>query len=522
MTAAHSRPLTPFVNEPVAQFTTPESRAAAATKLAEVRKHFGKEHQLWIAGAHHKTGDILESVNPSNPSEIVGRHHKATTALASKAIEDAHAYFDEYRKTSAAQRIGWAQRVASIIRERKLEFDAWLVIEAGKTWPEADGDVSEAIDFCEYYARQMARYAQPSDLVQMPGERDDMVYLPLGAGVVIPPWNFPLAIMTGMSVAALVSGNTIVIKPSSETPAIAALFAEVLLEAGFPARSFSLCTGSGSTVGDTLVEHPKTRFVSFTGSRDVGLRINELAAKPRKGQIWIKRVVAEMGGKDAIIVDKEADLEAAATGVVQSAYGYQGQKCSACSRAIVDAAVYDEFLHKVTAKVAEITVGKSEDPANYMGPVISDSARKTILNYIETGKREGRLLAGGDTRAGDGYFIQPTLIADVDSKARIFQEEIFGPVLAVTKARDFDHAIEMANDTEYGLTGAVYSKNPEKIKRAREDFFVGNLYINRKCTGAMVGAHPFGGFNMSGTDSKAGGPDYLLQFLQPKSIGEKI
>jgi 1-pyrroline-5-carboxylate dehydrogenase len=328
--------------------------------------------------------------------------------------------------------------------------------------------------------------------------------------------------MTGMSVAALVTGNTIVIKPSSETPTIAAKFAEILAAAGFPPRSYNLCTGSGSVVGDLLVEHPKTRFVSFTGSRDVGLRINELAAKPRKGQIWIKRVVAEMGGKDAIIVDREADIESAVTGVVQSAYGYQGQKCSACSRAIVDESIYDDFLRRLEAKVATLTVGVSEDPANYMGPVISASAHKTILDYIETGKREGRLIAGGGKAPGDGYFIQPTVIADVDSNARVFQEEIFGPVLAVTKACDFDHALALANDTEYGLTGAVYTGNPEKIRKARDNFFVGNLYINRKCTGAMVGAHPFGGFNMSGTDSKAGGPDYLLQFLQAKSIAEKV
>jgi 1-pyrroline-5-carboxylate dehydrogenase len=356
----------------------------------------------------------------------------------------------------------------------------------------------------------------------MPGEHDEMIYLPLGAGVIIPPWNFPLAIMTGMTVAALVAGNTVVIKPSSETPTIAAKFAEVLLAAGFPPRSFALCTGSGASVGDVLVEHVKTRFVSFTGSRDVGLRINELAAKPRKGQIWIKRVIAEMGGKDAIVVDREADLDSAVTGVVQSAYGYQGQKCSACSRAIVDAAVYDQFLEKLKAKVAAVTVGAPEDTANYMGPVISAGAKKTILEYIEVGKQEGRLIAGGAAGPGDGHFVQPTVIADIDSKARIFQEEIFGPVLAVTKARDFEHALELANDTEYGLTGAVYSNNPEKIKKARAEFFVGNLYINRKCTGAMVGAHPFGGFNMSGTDSKAGGPDYLLQFLQPKSIAERV
>jgi 1-pyrroline-5-carboxylate dehydrogenase len=522
MTPVMSRPLADFKNEPVLDFTKPENVSNAKAALEKVRAEFGREYKPWIAGKHHTTGDILNSVNPARPSEIVGRHHRATRELATQAIEDAYAYFAQYSQTPAEKRIEMAVKVAAIIRERKLEFDAWLVSEAGKTWPEADADVSEAIDFCEYYARQMQRFAAPPPVEQMPGERDEMVYLPLGAGVIIPPWNFPLAIMTGMSVAALVTGNTIVIKPSSETPTIAAKFAEVLLAAGFPARSFSLCTGSGAAVGDVLVEHPKTRFVSFTGSRDVGLRINELAAKPRKGQIWIKRVVAEMGGKDAIIVDREADLDSAVTGVVQSAYGYQGQKCSACSRAIVDDAIYDKFVEKLKAKVETLTMGAPEDTANYMGPVISAGAKRTILDYIEVGKREGRLLAGGDAAETDGYFIQPTVIADVDSKARIFQEEIFGPVLAVTRARDFDHAIELANDTEYGLTGAVYSNNPEKIKKARREFFVGNLYINRKCTGAMVGAHPFGGFNMSGTDSKAGGPDYLLQFLQPKSIAERV
>ena len=522
MTIAAPRRLAAFKNEPVSAFLKPEEIRAAQAALEKVRGEFRREYELWIAGARHKTGDLLNSVNPSRPSETVGRHHRADAALAHRAIEDAHAYFAEWSRTPAETRVELVVRVASIIRERKLEFDAWLVSEAGKTWPEADADVSEAIDFCEYYARQMQRLAHPDPVVQLPGEHDEMVYLPLGVGVIIPPWNFPLAIMTGMSVAALVTGNTVVIKPSSETPTIAQKLAEVLLEAGFPPRSFAMCVGSGATVGDLLVEHPKTRFVSFTGSRDVGLRINELAAKPRKGQIWIKRVIAEMGGKDAIIVDREADLDSAVTGVVQSAYGYQGQKCSACSRAIVDEAVYQEFVEKLQAKVAALTVGPSEQPANYMGPVISAGAKKTILDYIETGKREGRLVTGGDAAPGDGYFIQPTVIADVDAKARVFQEEIFGPVLAVTKASNFDHAMALANDTEYGLTGALYSKNPEKIRRAKEEFFVGNLYINRKCTGAMVGAHPFGGFNMSGTDSKAGGPDYLLQFLQPKSIGEKL
>jgi len=395
------------------------------------------------------------------------------------------------------------------------------VYEAGKPWREADADVCEAIDFCEYYARQMVRYASPDPVLQLPGEKDEMVYLPLGAGIIIPPWNFPLAIMTGMAVAALVTGNTAVVKPSSDTPTIAQKFAEVLLEAGFPPHSFSLCTGSGSVVGDVLVEHPKTRFVSFTGSRDVGLRINQLAAKPQPGQVWIKRVIAEMGGKDAIIVDRETDLDKAVEGVTVSAFGYQGQKCSACSRAIVDEAVYDEFVEKLRQRVGRIKVGAADDPANYMGPVINAGAQKSIEQYIEVGKNEGRVVCGGGAEPG-GYFIQPTVIADVEPKARIFQEEIFGPVLAVAKAKDFDNALRLANDSEYGLTGAVYTDNREKMERARSQFHVGNLYINRKCTGAMVGAHPFGGFNMSGTDSKAGGPDYLLQFLQAKAIAEKI
>src|SRR5277367_5490720 len=382
-TPAVSRPLAAFTNEAVNTFSKPEDAAAAQAALKKVRAEFGREYELWIAGARHKTGDLLLSVNPSKPSEIVGRHHKATTELANRAIEDAHAYFPEWSRTPVEQRVEMAARVAEIIRERKLEFDAWLVAEAGKTWYEADADVSEAIDFCEYYARQMQRMASPDPLVQMPGERDEMVYLPLGAGIIIPPWNFPLAIMAGMSLAALVAGNTVVIKPSSDTPTIAQKFAGVLREAGFPSRSFSLCTGSGSAIGDLLVEHPKTRFVSFTGSRDVGLRINELAAKPRKGQIWIKRVVAEMGGKDAIIVDREADLESAATGVVQSAYGYQGQKCSACSRAIVDAAIYDEFVEKLKADVAGLKVGSADDSSNYMGPVINERAMKSILDYVE-------------------------------------------------------------------------------------------------------------------------------------------
>jgi 1-pyrroline-5-carboxylate dehydrogenase len=511
-----------FTNEPVTDFSKPANREAMERALRDVRAQLGREYELLIAGQREKTPDKLKSLNPSKPGEVVGVHSKATAELAKEAVEAAHAYFKEWGAVPAEARARMLLRAGELFRERKFEFDAWLVYEAGKTWPEADADVSEAIDFCEYYARQMMRLAKPDPLLQLPGEKDELFYLPLGVGVIVPPWNFPLAIMVGMTTAALVAGNTVVIKPSSDSPTIAAKFAEVLLDAGFPAQSFSMLVGSGAVVGDVLVEHPLTRFIAFTGSKEVGLRINELAAKPRKGQLWIKRVVAEMGGKDAIVVDRETDVDSAVKGVLWSAFGFQGQKCSACSRAIVDAAIYDEFVGKLKAEVAQLKVGPADDPGNYMGPVINAGAMQSILEYVEIGKQEGRLVAGGGKAAGDGYFVQPTVIADIDSKARIFQEEIFGPVLAVAKARDFDHALELANDSEYGLTGAVYTTNKEKIRKAREQFFVGNLYINRKCTGAMVGAHPFGGFNMSGTDSKAGGPDYLLQFLQAKSIAEKI
>ena len=512
----------PFRNEPYTDFAKPENAVKMRAALDRVRAQLGREYKLIIAGERVETPDKLTSVNPARPTEMVGAHSKATAELAARAVETAHANFPRWSRTPAEKRVEMLLRTAALIRERKLDFNAWLIFEAGKTWIEAEAETAEAIDFCEYYAREMLRLGAPPEMVQMPGERDDFRYLALGAGVIIPPWNFSLAILCGMSVAALVTGNTIVIKPSSETPTVAAIFAETLLEAGFPPESFSFLPGSGSAVGDVLVEHPKTRFVSFTGSRDVGLRINELAARPQKGQIWIKRIVAEMGGKDAIIVDDDCDLDAAVEGVAVSAFGYQGQKCSACSRAIVHERVYDSFLEKLKARAGKIRTGSPEDPQYYMGPVISAGAKKSILGYIEVGKTEGDLLVGGGDLPAEGHYIPPTIIANVDSKARVFQEEIFGPVLAVARARDFDHALAMANDSPYGLTGAIYSRNAAHLERAREEFFVGNMYINRKCTGAMVGSHPFGGFNMSGTDSKAGGPDYLLLFLQGKSIAERL
>ena len=512
----------PFRNEPYTDFSVQGNRERMEQALAVVRSRFGQQYDLRIGGERFRTGDLLRSVNPSAPAEIVGIHHKATPELAARAVEAAWTRFPEWSRTPARERASRLVRAAAILRDRKLEFNAWLVYEAGKTWPEAEADVSEAIDFCEYYAREMLRLSGPQPLLQLAGERDELRYVPLGPAVIIPPWNFPLAILTGMTVAALVAGNTVVLKPSSETPTIAAQFADVLEEAGFPGFACSLLVGSGSVVGDVLVEHPRTRLVAFTGSKPVGLRVNELASRHRPGQLWIKRVIAEMGGKDAIVVDGDCDLDQAVEGVAVSAFGYQGQKCSACSRAIVDASVYDEFLEKLTARVGKISAGPADQPGNYMGPVISEAARNSILRYIETGRKEGRLIAGGGPAAGDGYFLKPTVIADVEPRAVIFREEIFGPVLAVTKANDFEHALELANDSEYGLTGAVYSRNREHLEQARERFFVGNLYFNRKCTGAMVGAHPFGGFHMSGTDSKAGGPDYLLLFLQAKAFAEKV
>lgn len=514
--------LSPFVNEAYRDFSLPENKAAMEAALAAVRSQLGRDYPLRLNGRSAVTDSWLVSVDPSHPEQVVGRHAMATPETADEAVDSASAFFGEWAATPVATRIEMTVRAADIIKQRKDEFNAWLVVESGKNWNEAEADVCEAIDFLNYYARQMLKLASPAPLVQMPGERGELVYLPLGVGIIIPPWNFPLAIMVGMTGAALVTGNTVIIKPSSDTPTIAAKWAEVLEAAGFPAASYTLLPGSGAAIGDRLVLNPKTRFISFTGSKEVGLRINELAAKPQPGQKWIKRVVAEMGGKDAIIVDADADLDSAAQGIVASAFGFQGQKCSACSRLIVAESVHDELLAKVKTRTEALTIGPAEDPANFMGPVINGKARKTILDYIETGKQEGTLVTGGTAATGDGYFILPTVITDISADARIFQEEIFGPVLAVTKATSFEHALELANDTEYGLTGAAYTKDPDKLRAARERFFVGNLYLNRKCTGAMVGAHPFGGFNMSGTDSKAGGPDYLLQFVQPKTIAEKI
>ncbi|MGH9540543.1 MAG: L-glutamate gamma-semialdehyde dehydrogenase [Terriglobales bacterium] len=514
-----------FRNEPASDFSRPEVRQRFAAAVAAARAEMGREYPNLIGweNRERRSEEKFDSVNPSRASEVVGRHQEGTIAMAADAVAAATAVFECWARSRPEKRIEILLRTAAILRERKAEYSAWLTLEAGKTFPEAEADVNETIDFAEYYAREAVRlFLRPAPVTQLPGERDELRYIPLGVGAVIPPWNFPSAIMAGMTMAALVCGNTVVLKPSSDSPTIAARFMAILDDAGLPPGVVNFVTGGGATVGNALVEDPRVRFIAFTGSKAVGLQIHARAAMTPPGQRWIKRTILEMGGKDAIIVDADADLDAAVEGVTASAFGYQGQKCSACSRAIVHPAVYDRFVSALAERAKKITVGDAADPANYMGPVISERARKKILEYIEIGKREGRLVAGGAAAPGEGYFVPATVFADVAPDARIAQEEIFGPVLAVIPCRDFDHALDIANNNEYGLTGAVYTRDEAKLAKAAAEFHVGNLYFNRKCTGAMVGAHPFGGFNMSGTDSKAGGPDYLLLFTQAKSVARKL
>jgi 1-pyrroline-5-carboxylate dehydrogenase len=517
------RLLPKFQNEPLSDFKgNPKHRRAMEKALEEVRKELGREYDLVIGGKRVKTQDKLVSYNPSQKDQVVGSFSKADAALADQAIRAADEAFKTWSRVSAEKRAELLLKTGRILRQRKYYYAAWMVYEVGKTWAEADADVAESIDFTEFYSREMLRLAKPQPLTPVKGERNYLEYVPLGVGIVIPPWNFPMAILSGMTLASIVAGNTVVMKPSSDSPMTAYKFFEALERAGMPAGVVNFLPCPGGQVGDTLVGHPRTRYVAFTGSKEVGLRINELAAKTMPGQIWVKRVVAEMGGKDAIVVDSDADLDSAVEGVAASAFGYQGQKCSACSRAIVVESVYDAFLEKLKARVEKIQVGSADDPNNYMGPVVNAKAKQSILAYIEVGRQEGRVLTGGGEVSGEGHFIQPTVIADLSPKSRIAQEEIFGPVLAVMKAKDFQQALEFANDSEYGLTGAAYTRSRKKLEKAAREFFVGNLYLNRKCTGALVGGHPFGGFNMSGTDSKSGGHDYLLLFTQAKTVTEKL
>jgi 1-pyrroline-5-carboxylate dehydrogenase len=511
-----------FRNEPFVDFAAESNRRLMAAAVEYVQTQLGRHYPLVLGGKRVQTKETIQSLNPAQPDEIVGVVSKADVTLADQAIAEAEKAFASWRRFTPAARARVLFRAAAALRRRKFEFSAWLVFEAGKSWAEADADTAEAIDFLEFYGREAIRWGGEHGATRIPGEENSVFYVPLGVGVVIPPWNFPLAIMAGMATAAAVAGNTVVLKPASVTPVIAAKFVDLMEEAGLPPGVINFCPGSGGAIGDRLVQHPRTRFVTFTGSKDVGLRIWELAAKRSPGQMWLKRVVAEMGGKDAILVDETADLDAAAEGVVASAFGYQGQKCSACSRLIAVKSVRNALLEKVVERARRITVGPPRDPMNAMGPVIDESAFRKVSEYVEIGRGEGKCVLGGEKWTGPGYFIMPTIFEGVKPAARIHCEEIFGPVLAVVEARDFDHGLEIVNSTEYGLTGSLYSRDRARIERARDEFHVGNLYFNRKCTGALVDVHPFGGFNMSGTDSKAGGRDYLGLFLQMKSVSEKL
>jgi len=513
--------LPPFKNEPFKDFKTDADKQGMLAGLALVRGQLGQSYRLVIGGEAVTTEATFASVNPAAPAEVIGVHPAAGEAEALKAIDAAQAAFATWKKTTVADRVGLLLRVAAMLRERHFEFCAWLTLEVGKNWAEADADVGECIDFLEFYAREALRLDSATTPIQYPGERNKLKYIPLGVGVVIPPWNFPLAIMAGMTAASIVCGNTVVLKPSPDAPTIAARFVALLQEAGLPAGVVNLVQG-GPEVGRALVEHPQVRFIAFTGSKKVGVEIHERAAKTQPGQHFLKRTILELGGKDSIVVEADCDLDSAVEGVAASAFGFNGQKCSACSRVIVEESVYEQFCEKLVQRVQTIQSGDPEE--NFAaGPVINEVAKKRVLDYIEVGKKEGKLLTGGVALAskGGGYSVAPTVFSEVAPDARLAQEEIFGPVLAVIRSKGFEEALAIANNTEYGLTGAIYSGSEEKLQRAREEFHVGNLYLNRKCTGAMVGAHPFGGFNMSGTDSKAGGPDYLTLFTQAKSIAEK-
>ncbi|WP_139993275.1 L-glutamate gamma-semialdehyde dehydrogenase [Paenibacillus paridis] len=514
----------PFANEAMTNFNDEGNRAAFLEAIAAVRLELGKEYPLHIGGHAVHTSDHIVSLNPAKSDEIVGKVSKASKELAEQAMNSALAAFESWKSVPVRERAAVLMNAAELMRERKHYFSAWLVIESGKNWAEADADTAEAIDFMDYYAREMVKLAETNEhkpLVKLAGEDNRLMYIPLGVGIVIPPWNFPLAICAGMATASIVAGNTIILKPASTTPIIAYKFYELMVESGMPADVMQYLPGSGAEIGDYLTSHPKTRFVSFTGSKEIGLRINKLAAEQAPGQIWMKRVVAEMGGKDGIVVDETADIEAAADAIVASAFGFQGQKCSAGSRAVVVAAVYDELVEKVKQKTSKLVIGSPEENAA-IGPVIDIHSYEKIRRAIEKGKSEGRLLVGGGKGLDGGYFIEPTVFADVEPSASLMQEEIFGPVLAIAKANDWQEAIRIYNDTEFGLTGSYFSTDEERITAALQDMHCGNLYINRKCTGALVGVHPFGGFNMSGTDSKAGGHDYMLLFTQAKLTSRRV
>lgn len=512
----------PFRTEPYSDFTAASPRAAYLEAIETVLSKLGGHIPVIIDGKPVATDLRIVSVDPARPDTVVGTTGSASEAEAQLAIGAAKAAFLDWSRRPATERAELIHRIGDLIAERKFEMSAWMTLEAGKNWAEAEADVAEAIDFCRFYAHQAVQMAEPVPVVDYPGEKNESYLIPIGVGAVIPPWNFPLAILVGMTVGPVAAGNTVVLKPASNTPVIGAHFMDIVAEAGMPDGVINFLPGPGSEIGDFLVDHPDTRFINFTGSKEVGLRIAQRAAAVHPEQLWLKRAYMEMGGKDGLIVDETADLDLAADAIVRSAYGYQGQKCSACSRAIVVGPIHDELLDRVVALTSTLEMGPGvENKA--VGPVISAAQHTSILSEIERGSIEANRVLGGQAVDMDGgYYIAPAIFAGVEPQHRLAQHEIFGPVLSVIRVADFDEALDVANDTEYGLTGGLVSSDPERIDRAKREFHVGNLYINRKITGALVGVQPFGGFKMSGSNSKAGGPDYLRLFLEMKTIAEKI
>lgn len=507
-----------FSNEATTDFSHAENRRKIKEALAAVKKEFGKEYPLSLGKQEVFTEKKILSINPARPDEIVGRVSTAAKEEAEQAIEAAKKAQRSWGETPADERAAYLFKAAAEMRKRKFLLTALEVYETGKTIMEADSDVAEAVDYLEYYGRQMIELSKPRRLGRYPGEINEYIYEPKGIGVVISPWNFPLAIPTGMASAAIVSGNCAIIKPSGLSPVIAWQLMDIFKTVGLPPGVLQYLPGPGAEVGEFLVSHPEIDFIAFTGSKEVGLRIAKRAAETLPGQRNVKRVVAEMGGKNAIIIDDSADLDEAVKGVLESALGYQGQKCSACSRLIVLPDAYKEFSERLTEAMKSIVIGPPEEPSTFMGPLIDQGALKKVGGYREKGKQEGKTLLLREA-GGEGYYLGPALF-EVGPDASIAQEEIFGPVLSLMRAKDIDEAIAIANGTEYALTGGIYSRSPANIEKAKKEFRVGNLYINRKITGALVGRQPFGGSGMSGVGSKAGGPDYLPQFMNPKTVSE--
>lgn len=498
----------------------PEVGQAFPRAIAAVRKDLGKSYSLYIGGKEVATDEVIDSINPADPDEVIGRVCQAGTKEIEDALTAAQEAFPCWRDTPPVERAEYLVKAAEIARKRIYELSSWQVLEEGKQWAQAYNDLVEGIDFLEYYAREMIRLGRPQDMGSYAGEINQYFYQPKGIAVVISPWNFPFAIACGMCAAAIVAGNCVVFKPSNQSPVVGHHLVELFREVGLPAGVFNYTPGRGSVIGDLMVDSPNVSIIAFTGSMEVGLRIIERAGRTPENQLSVKKVVCEMGGKNATIIDEDADIDKAVTGVLYSAFGYQGQKCSACSRLIVHDKIYDQFVPCLVEEARKLKIGPAEDPESYMGAVIDRAAQKMILEYIELAAKEGTILYSSGVPE-KGYYVPLTIVEGITPKDRLAQEEVFGPVLAVMRARDFDQAIEWANSTRFALTGGVFSRNREHLERCRSQFRVGNLYLNRSCVGAMVKIQPFGGFKMSGVGTKAGGPDYLLHFMDSRSVTEQ-